>query len=74
MQHDTLKKDQPVQQINREKHVDKCAELNDKSQSQKAEINDSKKKNSNAIKKEKNESLMPKKGCQIRRDSMYKVP
>lgn len=61
MQHDTLKKDQPAQQTNGQaKQVEKGVGLNDKSQSQKEEINDSK-KNSKAIKKEKNESLMPKK-------------
>lgn len=60
MQHESLKKDQPVQQTNdHEKHVDRGAELNGKSQSPKEEVNDAKKNFKGNKKKE--ESLIPKK-------------
>jgi len=61
MQHESLKKDQPVQRTNGHgKQVDKGAELNGKSQSPKEEVYDSKKKNFKGNKKNE-ESLMPKK-------------
>ncbi|MFN8271930.1 MAG: hypothetical protein U0U33_16810 [Chitinophagaceae bacterium] len=62
VQHDTLKKDQAVQQINSpEKQVEKGVVQKDKDQNQKEEVSDSK-KNFKGSKKEKNESLIPKKG------------
>ncbi len=60
MQRDSLKKDQPVQQINSpEKQVEKDVRQKDKDQSQKEEVNDSKKNLKGNKKKE--DSLMPKK-------------
>ena len=60
VQHDSLKKDQLVQQINSpEKHVEKDVRQKDKDQNQKEEVNDSKKNFKGSKKKE--DSLMPKK-------------
>jgi len=60
-QHDSLKKEQPARQTNNhEKQAENGVELKDKSQSQQADENDSK-KNFKSAKKEKSDSLMPKK-------------
>lgn len=60
LQHDTLKKDQPGQQINSpEKQVEKGVRQKDKDQNQKEEVNDSKKNFKGSKKNE--DSLMPKK-------------
>lgn len=60
MQHDFLKKDQPVQQTNsHEKQVEKGVEVMDKNLSRKEDLNDAKKNFKGNKKRE--ESLMPKK-------------
>ena len=61
MQHESLKKDQPVAQtIGQEKQQESKQETKDKSLDKKEEINQSK-KNNKAIKAEKSDSLLPKK-------------